>query len=130
MTKQRRSVSVEEDVDEYLSREAINASALVNKLVKQHMHGGASKDEIREFRKKQVKSEYEEAVATARRKLEEYNELEDRGESEASVSDEERRDLLQKVRQVPRDTTHPIVTEAAEALGETPENVIAEVYNE
>lgn len=75
MSKQRRTVSLEEAVDGYLSREEVNASALVNQLVKQHMNGGASDEEILRFRKQQVKSEYTDLAERTKRKLEELNEL-------------------------------------------------------
>jgi len=130
MTKERLTVSVDEDVAEYLQQESVNASGLVNKLVTNYLNGGGNTDEILEFRKEQVRSDYEELAARARRKIEELNELERREECDNDVSDEERRETLQKVRQVPRDQTHPIVVDAAETLDTTPENVIAEVYNE
>jgi len=82
MAKQRRTVSLEPEVDEYLSQSGVNASELVNELVEKHMNGGASEDQIREFRKKQVKSEYEQYANQARMKLEELNELQEREEQE------------------------------------------------
>lgn len=129
MSKQRRAVSLDESVDEYLGREGINASQLVNKLVKRHMNGGASEDEIREFRRKQVKSEYEELASRARRKLEEYNELQDRENREVSLSDEEREEQLDRVKNVPADPTHPLVEDVASKLGMDAQAVINEVYD-
>lgn len=59
MTKKRKTFSVDEDVYEYLQQEHVNASGLVNSLVKQHRKGGVTDDVIREFRRQQVESEME-----------------------------------------------------------------------
>lgn len=128
MTKERISASVEPDVAEYLQRDTVNASGLINKLVKRHMQGGASENEIREFRKRQVQSEYEALLDQARRKAEEYQELERRGEETQSVPKEERAQLLEKVRRVPKETDHQLVQNVADELNKTPETVLEEAY--
>lgn len=40
MSKQRRTVSLEVEVDEYLGQDGVNASDLVNRLVRHHMEYG------------------------------------------------------------------------------------------
>jgi len=97
--KERRTVSLDADADRYLDRDGVNASELVNKLVKQHMNGGASESEILEFRKKQIESEYEDLANRAQRKIEEYNELERRVDEATGFEDgyeTELRDILEK----------------------------------
>lgn len=74
MSKERLSVTVDPEVAEFLDQSELNNSALVNKLLKEYMKPG--ENDILEFRKQQVKSEYEELAIRARNKLEEYNELE------------------------------------------------------
>jgi len=78
MSKQRTSVSLEPEVAEYLQRDAVNASGLVNKLVKEHMAGGRTEDEILEFRIKQVESEVGDLSDRLERKREEYEKLQER----------------------------------------------------
>jgi len=90
MTKERRTVSLEPHVDDYLSQTGVNASELVNDLVERHMNGGASESEILEFRKRQVKSEYESLADQARKKLEEFNELQEREQQEAQEEQDDR----------------------------------------
>lgn len=98
MSKERRTVTLDEPVDEYLGQSGVNASELVNKLVKQYMNGNRSEDEIREFRLQQIHSEYEDAASRARRKIEEYNQLVEQAES----------------------STNEIVAEAVDTLGIEP----------
>ena len=124
MSKERRTVSLEEAVDDYLGRDGVNASELVNSLVKQHMEGGRSEDQIREFRKRQLKSEYEDLVGRARSKLERYNELENVDQEEPTLSDEEREEELQKLQLVPDDADHPLVQDVADSLGISPEDAL------
>lgn len=59
MTKKRKTFSVDKEVYDYLQQEHVNASGLVNSLVKQHRKGGVTDDVIREFRRQQVESEME-----------------------------------------------------------------------
>jgi hypothetical protein len=94
MSKERRTVSLDESVDEYLGQPGVNASELVNKLVQQYMNGEGSAEEIREFRLQQIMSEYEDAAARARRKLEEYNRLEEKAASDTNEVVEEAVDTL------------------------------------
>jgi hypothetical protein len=73
--KERVSASVDPEVAEYLSQDQINASGLINDLVKRHMKGGASDEMMREFRIQRLEDEYKDAAATARRKLQEINRM-------------------------------------------------------
>ena len=97
MSKQRRTVSLDRVVDDYLAREGVNASELVNKLVKQHMNGGATDDEIREFRIKQLESEYEDLASRTRRKLEELNEIRDRVEETQNRQEREIDEFIEEM---------------------------------
>lgn len=57
MTKERRTVSLDEEVEEYLASEGVNASELVNKLVKKHASAGGDERAMLELRKEQLQSD-------------------------------------------------------------------------
>lgn len=57
MSKKRTSLSVDEDVKMYLSQDSVNASGLVNQLVKQRMSGADGNKRMLELRLEQLNSE-------------------------------------------------------------------------
>lgn len=75
MSKEQISATVDDDVKEFLQQDSVNASGLINELVKDYMNGG---DDVLEFRKRQVESEYRDLASRAKRKLEEFNRLEEK----------------------------------------------------
>lgn len=76
--KKNISATVDPDVKEYVSQSTINTSGLVNKLLKQHMNGGASEEQILEFRIQQVNSEIESLENRIAQKRDELTELQSR----------------------------------------------------
>jgi len=52
--KENISATVDPEVDAYLSRQDVNASGLINKLVQNHMSGNGSNKDLLEFRKQQL----------------------------------------------------------------------------
>lgn len=78
MSKDRTSISGDEEVIAYLQRDDVNASGLVNNLVKQHMNGGASEKQMLDFRIRQVRSELESLEGRAENKRAELERLEER----------------------------------------------------
>jgi len=95
MSKKRRTVSLEEDVDRYLSQDGRNASELVNKLVKKHMNGGATEDEILEFRIQQVKSQREDLAGRLEQKDNELSTLKERKEQQEKQHTQEQREKIE-----------------------------------
>jgi uncharacterized protein (DUF3084 family) len=57
MTKERRGVSLEPEVNEYLSQEGVNASQKINKLVKQEMNAGTTERAMLQLRLEQVRGD-------------------------------------------------------------------------
>jgi len=55
MSKDRRTVSLDPKVQQYLSESGVNASELVNDLVKTHMGAGGNERAMLELRREQVK---------------------------------------------------------------------------
>lgn len=129
MSKQRRAVTLEPEVDEYLSQEHINASGLVNDLVKRHMNGEDSKAAIREFRINQLEDEAEEYDGIAERKRERAERLREVAEQEQS----ERKQAVQEViddlvaKDVPRDPDNPAIKTQADNLDMEPTELLDEL---
>jgi len=129
MSKQRRAVTLEPEVDEYLSQEHINASGLVNDLVKRHMSGDDTEAAIREFRINQLEDEAEEYAGIAERKRERAERLREVAEQEQS----ERKQAVQEVvddlvnKDVPRDPDNPAIKTQADNLDMEPKELLDEL---
>lgn len=131
--KERKSVTLDPEVADYLGRDEVNASGLVNRLVKMHMNGGDPDNAIREFRKRQLKSEineYEQRAKMKREELEQINEVAAAHEEEQQSAFEE---ALETVRDIPAERVHPenpaVITQAQKA-GVTPEELLAELRDD
>ena len=104
MSKERRTVSIEPDVDEYLSREGVNASELVNELVKNHYSAGGDEKAMLKLREQQLESDVRSLEGQITEKEKELNQIRNR--------------LLEF-----EDQTETILKEAADVLVTTdPEN--------
>jgi len=58
------------------------------------------------------------------------NRLKEKIEDSDRVSQAKKQDLYQKVRMVPKDTSHPVVQDAADELNSDAETVISEAYDQ
>lgn len=127
MSKERRAVSLDPEVDAYLAREEVNASGLVNDLVKRHMNGDAGTDALRELRREQLRSEIESLEADAERKREELetiNEVESEAEQEREAK---LQDAIDKAKDAPRDPDNPAIKEQAKRVGMDPSEFVQEL---
>lgn len=88
MSKENISATVDPAVKEYLKRDDVNASGLVNKLVKQHMNGGAGEEWMFKFRMKQVESELSDLQGRLENKRNEYSQLEEQWKERQSEKEE------------------------------------------
>ena len=127
MSKQRRSVTLEPEVDEYLSRNEVNASGLVNDLVRRHMNGGIGDDAVLRMRKQQVKSEVEHLEARTQNKLEELEKLEQRLETRTERREKKLDEVRERLEGVPLEPDNPGVEKQAQKVGLSPEELIAEL---
>lgn len=60
MSKKRRTISIDEDIeDELSSREHLNASSIMNELLRQYLFQGESQDAALHMRKKDLEKEIE-----------------------------------------------------------------------
>jgi len=111
MSKERVSASVDPEVAAFLSREDVNGSGLINKLVREHMNGGVSEDYLRKLREEQVQSEIESLNTRMEKKKDELRRIRDaEAEQEQAKQDaiDERLEALQNVRGTV-DESHPTV---------------------
>jgi len=77
MTKERRTVTLDPDVDEFLQKEGVNASELVNRLVEAHFTMGGDKLAMLEMREKQIESDIEELQARVESKEHELDQVQE-----------------------------------------------------
>ena len=116
MSKERISASVDPEVAAFLSREDVNASGLINKLVREHMNGGVSEDYLRKLREEQVQSEIESLTTRVEKKRDELQRIRDVEVEQQEAKQEaidERLEKLQNVKGV-IDETHPTVKAIAQ----------------
>lgn len=130
MTKRRRSVSLEPDVHDYLSREEVNASALVNELVRRHMEGGMEDTAVLRLRKEQVKSEVDHLKARTENKIDELQQLENKLETCENQQQEELEEVREILDDVPAEPTNPAVQTQADKLDMTAEELLEALDNE
>ena len=116
MSKERISASVEPSVAEYLSQDHVNASGLINDLVKRHMAGGLDKDQLREFRRQQIESEIESLrsqLETKQSELQAVEETVNESREEQRAAIDRRLESYQDVQGV-IDESHPTVEALAQ----------------
>lgn len=75
--KQRRSVSLDPPVDQYLRQDGVNASELVNTLVENHMSAGGDEVSMLKLREQQLRSEISELESRLDTKQEELDTVQD-----------------------------------------------------
>ena len=124
MAKERRTVTLEREVDDYLAQDHVNASGLVNDLVKRHMNGDDANGAIREFRMNQLLEEANEYEMRAKRKREEVNRLQEVAKEKEATRDEEVQKVVEKLSGVERDPENPAIKRNADKLGITPQELL------
>jgi len=92
MNKERRTVTLDPAVDEYLDRPGVNASELVNELMKEYMNGDGGKANIREFRMRQLQSDIDALQKRLNQRKREYDQLKEA----RTEAEEEREQELQE----------------------------------
>lgn len=78
MSKERRTVSLEPEVNDFLQEEGVNASQLVNKLVKNHATSGGDTRSMLELRAEQLRSDINELHGRVESKEDELERVESR----------------------------------------------------
>ena len=87
MSKVNISATVDEDVEAFLSQDHVNASGLINDLVRRYMDGGDEKGAMLRLREEQLKSELEALSQQQEAKRKELDRLTDSREKAESGPD-------------------------------------------
>jgi len=127
VSKERRAVSLDPEVDAYLARDEVNASGLVNDLVKRHMNGDAGAEAMRELRERQIRSEIKSHENQAEQKREELQRLREVAEEKADEREADLQDAIDKCEGVPRDPENAAIQTQAKNVGMDPEAFVDEL---
>lgn len=127
MSKERRTVSLETEVDEYLGSEGVNASELVNSLVKNHVSSGGDKRGMLELRAEQLRSDIDELEGRLETKREELDRVETHLDEYRTERDEVLDEAVDTLQTVAWDADNPAIQNWAEKADMTPEELIEEL---
>lgn len=133
MSKEVQSFTIDEDVKRELQqRNEINASAVVNDYLREFLSATDRTDEeviVAEIEKQidEVDEELEKLQEKREQLVARKKSIKKRAVGER---EEQREELFEKVRMVPKQEDHPIVQQAAEQLGMKATDVLTEAYDE
>lgn len=124
MGKDRRTVSLDPEVEEFLSSEGVNASQLVNKLVRNHASAGGDRVAMLELREEQLQSEVNELERRLESKTDELETVRERLSDERSGRDQAVEDAAEELEGVPLDTDNPAIENWSEKLDLSPGELV------
>lgn len=127
MSKERISASVDPEVEAYLSRETVNASGMINKLVKQQMSSGGDSKQLLQLRLEQINSEIERHNSQVETLKKERKGIKKRLESLEEEKHGQLQETLEKLETVPWKPDNPAIKTQAEELDMTPQELITEL---
>lgn len=127
VSKDRRGISVDPEVNEYLGRDGVNASELIESLVREHMKIGDTQTVALEVQIRQKERELEsteERVEALKRDIAELREL----QGQLASEDDEQLDAhLAALNNTPLDPTNPAIMNHAKTLDITPQELVREL---
>lgn len=97
MSKERRGVSLDPEVNDYLSREGVNASEKINQLVKQEMNAGTTEQAMLKLRLEQVRGEITNHEGELERLKQQEQDLLDRLDTLQEEQKQEKNQTLESV---------------------------------
>jgi len=139
MSKKRKTVSIDEDVhDSLTSREHLNASSIVNELLRQYLFQGESQDAALHMRKRDLEKQIEDTrqeIAHLESKIER---LQDEKENVNQMIQDRRREGLEEISEFAEtvrsgdfngelEPDNPAIKNYAQNANMTPERFISEV---
>lgn len=127
MTKDRRGISISPDVNEYLSREGVNASELVEKLVREHMRQGDTAVAAVQVQLNQKKRELDRVQTEEEQLQQDIAELEELQQQLSTEDSEELETHLETLKKTPADPTNPAIRNHAKVLDITPQALVREL---
>lgn len=124
------SFSADDDVKTYLERDSINASGLVNDLVRMHMNGGGDSKQMREFRIQQLQSEIESLESKLENKREQLDRLMEQDEKYESKRERDLEEALGLLETVDWEVGNPAIEKQARELDMSQEELIERLEEE
>jgi len=127
MSKERVSASVDPEVEQYLSRETVNASGLINKLVKMEMSGASQDREFLKLRRDNINTEINRLESQLETLLDEREAINKQLKKIERQEQSEIEDSLETLKTVPWEEDNPAIRTHAEDNDMTPEELITEL---
>jgi chromosome segregation ATPase len=127
MSKERISASVDPEVEAYLSRESVNASGMINKLVKQQMSSGGESKQLLQLRLEQIDSEIDRHKSQVETLKKERKGVESRIRELEENENTRLHNALEKLEKVPWEPDNPGIQDWADELDMTEQELIAEL---
>lgn len=124
MTKSRRTVTLDEEIDEYLDAEGVNASQLVNRLVRSYQTAGGSEVGMLRLREQQLESEIQELDSRRETKQDELERVREQLSELQDGRDDVIRDAAESLDDHVRVPDNPAVQNWAEKAGLPPEEFL------
>jgi len=125
--KEHISATVDSDVKAYLSQDSINTSGLINKLVKKHMNGADSSEEMLKLRKSQLESQVKQLKSQQESVVEELELVNSELETLQSEKEDRYQEALDALEHVPWKESNPAIQKQADEVGMSPETLIEEL---
>lgn len=114
--KENISATVDPEVASFLEQEHINKSGLINKLLKEHMNGGATENRMLELREEQLESQLESLEVQCENIANQLESVRER-QSEMREQEEKRlKDAMTVLETVPWDEDNPAIQQWADDL--------------
>jgi len=110
--------------DVFNQQDAVNASGLVNNLVKKQMGGESSEAAMVKLRLEQVSSKIEQTESALQNKRGEKERLEERLSEIQSTNEERLEEARQQLKGVPKDPDNPAIQNWAEKLDLKPSELL------
>lgn len=127
MSKQRRTVSLDPDVDEYLDAEGVNASQLVNRLVRNYHSADGDELAMLRLREQQLKSEVEELESRLQSKRNELETVQEKIGEQRNATAGIVREAIDHLPEHVREPDNPAVENWASKAGMSPEELLERI---
>lgn len=127
MSKERISASVDPEVEAYLSRQSVNASGLINQLVKKQMSSGGDSKQLLKLRLEQINSEIDRHESQVETLKKERDNLTSRLEEMEQHEESRLENALERLESVPWELDNPGIQDWAGELDMTEQELIAEL---
>jgi DNA replication protein DnaD len=127
MSKERISASVDPEVEAYLSRDTVNASGLINQLVKEQMASGGDSKQLLQLRLEQINTQIEQHKSQLESLKKERKSIKTRLKNMEDKEETKQQQTLEELESVPWEVDNPAIQTQADELDMTPQELISEL---